>query len=74
LGVAINIIFWAIIRAIEPSYIPPGVSTPVPLIVSLVPQSMLFYLLFLIFLSLVAAIIPARRAARQNVVDALGHV
>lgn len=73
-GVAINIIFWAIIRAIGPSYIPPGVSTPVPLIVNLVPQSMLIYLFFLMFLSLVAAIIPARRAARQNVVDALGHV
>jgi ABC-type lipoprotein release transport system permease subunit len=25
-------------------------------------------------LSLIAAILPARRAARQNVVDALGHV
>jgi ABC-type lipoprotein release transport system permease subunit len=31
-------------------------------------------MLFLIFLSLLAAIIPARRAAKQNVVDALGHV
>ena len=73
-GVAINIIAWAIIKVIGPSYIPPGISTPVPLIVNLVPQSMLIYLLFLIFLSLVAAIIPARRAAKQNVVDALGHV
>jgi putative ABC transport system permease protein len=73
-GVAINMIVWVIIRAIEPTYIPPGVSTPVPLIVNLVPQSMLFLMLFLIFLSLVAAIVPAKRAARQNVVDALGHV
>jgi ABC-type lipoprotein release transport system permease subunit len=31
-------------------------------------------MLCLIMLSLLAAIIPARRAARQNVVEALGHV
>jgi putative ABC transport system permease protein len=74
LGVIINIIVFVIIRAIGPSYIPPGSSSPVPLIVNLVPQSMFLFILFLIFLSLVAAIIPARRAARQNVVDALGHV
>ena len=73
-GVIINIIVYVIIRAIEPSYIPPGVSTPVPLIVNLVPQSMFFLILFLVFLSLAAAIIPAKRAAKQNVVDALGHV
>jgi len=28
----------------------------------------------MIFLALIAAIFPARRAANQNVVDALGHV
>jgi len=73
-GVAINIIVYVIIQAIGPSYIPPGSSTPVPLIVNLVPRSMIFLILFLIFLSLGAAIVPAKRAAKQNVVDALGHV
>jgi putative ABC transport system permease protein len=73
-GVVLNIAVWAVIRAAEPTYIPPGVSTAVPLIVNLVPQAMLALAVFLMFLSLVAAILPARRAARLNVVDALGHV
>ncbi len=74
LGIVLNIAIWAIIRTIEPTYIPPGVSTPVPLIVNLLPQAMFTLMVFLIFLSLIAAILPARRAAKQNVVDALGHV
>jgi len=74
LGIVLNVAVWAIIRAAEPTYIPPGVSTPVSLIVNLVPQAMLMLAVFLIVLSLIAAILPARRAARQNVVDALGHV
>ena len=73
-GVILNVSVWAVIRVAHPTYIPPGISTAVPLIVNLVPQSMFFLMLFLVLLSLMAAILPARRAARQNVVDALGHV
>ena len=73
-GIVLHVSAWATIRAIAPTYTPPGVSTPVPLIVDLGPRTMCFLLLFLVFLSLIAAIIPARRAAGQNVVDALGHV
>ena len=74
LGIAVNITAWAVIRVIEPTYIPPGISSPVPLIVNLVPITMLVLAIFLILLSLGAAIVPARRAAAQGVVDALGHV
>lgn len=74
IGMALHLSVWAIIRGISPTYTPPGVSTPIPLIVNLVPQSMAVLMIFLIFLSLAAAILPARRAAKQNVVDALGHV
>ncbi len=74
LGIAVNITVWAVIRVIEPTYIPPGISSPVPLIVNLVPATMLVLAVFLILLSLGAAIVPARRAAAQGVVDALGHV
>lgn len=74
LGIVLNVAAWAVIRAINPTYTPPGISTPVPLIINLVPQSMFMLMVFLILLSLMAAIMPARRAARQNVVDALGHV
>ncbi len=74
LGIIMNVAVWAVIRAIGPSYTPPGISTPVPLIVNLVPQSMFTLMIFLMMLSLMAAILPAKRAANQNVVDALGHV
>jgi putative ABC transport system permease protein len=39
-----------------------------------VPQMLFVLLLSLVLLSLLSAIIPARRAAKQNIVDALGHV
>jgi len=74
IGVVLHLSVWAIIRALSPTYTPPGISTPVPLVVDLVPQALFVLILCLIFLSLFAAIIPARRAAKQNVVDALGHV
>jgi putative ABC transport system permease protein len=74
IGIVLHVSVWAIIRAFAPTYTPPGISTPVPLIVNLGPRTMFLLLLFLVFLSLIAAIIPARRAAKQNVVDALGHV
>ena len=74
LGLVINVAAWAVIRAIRPTYIPPGISSPVPLIINLVPQAMIMLMIFLVFLSLFAAILPARRAAKQNVVDALGYV
>lgn len=73
-GVVLYFVVWAAIRGIRPTYTPPGVSNPVPLIVALVPQTLVLLTICLIILSLVAAIIPARRAARQNIVNALGHV
>jgi putative ABC transport system permease protein len=73
MGVILHVGVWAIIRRFPPTYTPPGLSTPVPLTVGLVPQALLVLVICLILLSLVAAIIPARHAAKQNVVDALGH-
>jgi len=74
IGIVINTIVWGIIRGINPTYTPPGSSSPVPLIVNLVPEAMVLLMVFLIILSLTAAILPARRAAKQNVVESLGHV
>ncbi len=73
-GVVLHAIVWAIIRAKAPTYTPPGISTPVPLRVDFIPGGLVVLVFCLILLSLAAAIIPARRAARQNIVDALGHV
>jgi len=74
IGAVLHTCVWALIRAIGPTYTPPGVSTPVPLTVHLVPQALVLLSACVIVLSLIAAIIPARRAARQNIVNALGHV
>lgn len=73
-GAILNVLAWAAIRMAGPSYIPPGVSAPVPLIVNLLPGAMLVLALFLTLLSMAAAVLPARRAARMELVDALGHV
>lgn len=74
MGAGLHTCVWAIIRAVQPTYTPPGVSTAVPLTVNLVPQALILLGICLIILSLIAAIIPARRAASQNIVNALGHV
>jgi putative ABC transport system permease protein len=73
IGIVLHTSVWAIIKTLSPTYTPPGVSTPVPLVVGFVPKTLLVLMCCLIVLSLIAAIIPAKRAARQNIVNALGH-
>jgi putative ABC transport system permease protein len=74
LGIAVHLTVWFIIRTFPLTYTPPGQSSPVPLWVDLVPEALCALLICMIALSLAAAIIPARHAAGQNVVAALGHV
>ncbi len=73
IGIVLHTCVWTIINTLSPTYTPPGVSTPIPLIVSFVPETLLILMCCLIALSLMAAIVPARRAARQNIINALGH-
>jgi putative ABC transport system permease protein len=73
IGIVLHTCVWAVIKTLSPTYTPPGISTPVPLIVSFVPETLFVLMCCLIGLSLIAAIVPARRAARQNIVNALGH-
>lgn len=73
-GVVIHTCVWAMIQGIAPAYTPPGVSTPIKLMVSFVPEALIMLGICLVILSLAAAIMPARRAAKQNIVNALGHV
>lgn len=73
-GVFIHTVVWGAIKYMAPSYTPPGNSSPVPLLVDYLPVNLLAMILFMTFLSLISAIIPARRAAKQNVVLALTHV
>jgi putative ABC transport system permease protein len=73
-GIVLNIGVWGLFQWVAPTYTPPGLSTPVPLVIDLVIGDMGRLCVFFSALSLLAAILPARRAARQNVVEALGHV
>ncbi len=66
--------WFAVNFVLKPTWIPPTIGKPVPLELYLVPQYIAFSSLFLILLSVGAAILPARKAARQEIVDALGHV
>jgi putative ABC transport system permease protein len=73
IGVVLHTCVWTIIKTVSPTYTPPGISTPVPLIVNFVPGALLVLMCCLTVLSLMAAIVPAKRGARQNIVNALGH-
>jgi putative ABC transport system permease protein len=73
-GLGLHTLVWAIIGYVRPSYTPPGNSSPVPLMVDFLPQSLAVLMIFMTCLALFSAILPARRAARQNVVQSLTHV
>jgi putative ABC transport system permease protein len=73
MGFILFMCVWTYIRLFPPQYTPPGISQSLSLTVDFVPQALLMMMFCLMVLSLFAAIIPARRAARQNIVDALGH-
>jgi putative ABC transport system permease protein len=73
-GIIIHTCIWYIISVYPFHYIPPGFSEPVAMKVDMVPQALFVLMASFILLSMVSAIIPARRAARKNIVDALGHV
>jgi putative ABC transport system permease protein len=73
-GVLLTLAVWSSIATLEPTWIPPQITRRIPLEVYLVPQEMLWSMLALLVLSLLAASLPARKAARMEIVGALGHV
>lgn len=64
---------WGI-NAADIAYIPPNSVRLVPLLVDLDPPRMLLTLAMMLAVGTLAALLPARRAARQPIIDALGHV
>lgn len=61
------------INAAHISYDGGVAATPIPLTVSLEPGACLFAIAFLSGVAVLAALLPARRAARLGIPDALGH-
>jgi putative ABC transport system permease protein len=74
LGVFLTFISWLMVKVTEPRWMPPMITRSVPLEIHLVAKYMLLSTLFLVIFSIGAASLPARRAAYQSIVDALGHV
>jgi putative ABC transport system permease protein len=74
LGALLTLASWIAVSAAKPTWIPPMITQRIPLEIRLVPEYMLIAFAFLLVLSVAAACVPARRAVREGIVDALGHV
>lgn len=73
-GLFITFLGSWVIDIIRPTWVPPGITKRVPIMILLSSDYLSYSFIFLMFLCIIASFLPARRAARQNVVDALGHV
>lgn len=73
-GVLLTFVVWFLIYEIRPMWTPPTIARELPLEIRIVPAYLLGTFFFLAILTLAAAIIPARKAARGGIVEALGHV
>lgn len=65
---------WALVELLQPTWTPPTLGREVGLEIRLEPGYLFVTGCFLVLLTLVAAIVPARRASVQGIVEALGHV
>ncbi|MGD9975269.1 MAG: ABC transporter permease [Desulfatirhabdiaceae bacterium] len=65
---------WGSILFFKPTWTPPGITVRIPLQLQFSAEYIAYSVIFLILLCLVSSLLPARKAAYQNVVDALGHV
>jgi putative ABC transport system permease protein len=74
LGIILHTCVWTLMKFYPLHYTPPGFSDPIAMRIDMVPQALFVLMLCFVLLSTVAAIIPARGAAKKNIVDALGHV
>lgn len=73
-GLLLTVLGISWINRAKPMWTPPILANPIPLLVLCIPEFLLSSFAFLIVLCLGASLLPARRGARKNVVEALGHV
>ncbi|HYO80043.1 MAG TPA: FtsX-like permease family protein, partial [Bryobacteraceae bacterium] len=74
LGLAITIVVALIVNSAGITYTPPNSSGAVKLLVDLHPYSIATVLTFIVVMATVAALWPAFRASRKEIVEALAHV
>lgn len=73
-GLLITIAVSLTVEAAKPLWNPPLTTRAVIWQIKLVPEYLLISFALLVFFTFLAAILPARRAARRGIVDSLGHV
>ena len=73
-GVLIAFAIATAINLAQITYVPPGNSTPSLLTITVTPILMVSSVIIVSALATVFSILPARRAARMLITDALGHV
>lgn len=74
IGLIITLAFSLAVDEIQPMWEPPMVARAIVWQIILVPTHLFFSFLLLVAFTFAAAFLPSRRAARQRIVDALGHV
>ena len=74
LGLGITLVVRWGINVANISYIPPNSVAPVPLLVDMDITRITFTFILMSVVGTLAAYMPARRAARKDIIDALGHV
>ena len=73
-GLAITYFVAGAVNILDIKYVPPSSSDPVLLSIELHSPEVLATFVFMVFLGLLAALMPARKASRMQIVDALGHI
>jgi putative ABC transport system permease protein len=73
LGIVLNLLVVYAVWLLQPTWVPPTISRQVPLQIYLVPDYWLCSVLVLMLLSLLSALLPARKAARMVIVGALAY-
>ena len=73
-GLLLTITVRAVVNAAGISYMPPTSATPVSLLIDIDIGRIAFAAVLMSLVGVAAAFLPARRAARRLIIDALGHV
>lgn len=74
IGLLITVGFSILIGAISPTWEPPVTAQEVIWEIRLLPGTLAITFVLLVLFTALAAVAPARRAAKQSIVDSLGHV
>ena len=73
-GLIITVTLALTVAAVKPTWEPPVTAREIVWEIRILPDYLLVIFLLLVLFTSLAAIAPARRAAKQSIVDSLGHV